>query len=190
MKAFLQKFLVTLVTGTSLLTLYLLINHAPGNDHVPVTMPEWVPFWPGLALPYLLMLILPLFLQSLIQDKVRFRQALLSVIIGFTMIASIWMLFPTEMARPPVAHQTDGMVYRFLAGVDRPVNIFPCGHVLWPVVSIYFLGRERRRWLKFLIPLLLFGVVAIVTTWQHRPVDVLAGMILSAGAIFLATRTR
>jgi membrane-associated phospholipid phosphatase len=75
-----------------------------------------------------------------------------------------------------------------MTGVDRPVNIFPCGHVLWPIATLYFLARESRKWLIPLLPLFLFGTITIVTTWQHRPVDVLVGIGLSLGAIWLATR--
>lgn len=188
MKNFLQRLLLVNLTGATLLSIYLLINHRAGADHAMVVMPESVPFWPAMALPYLMMLVLPVILQMLIQDQRYFLQSLLAVVIGFTAIATIWILHPTEMTRPSITGHPHTAIYELMTGVDRPVNIFPCGHVLWPIATLYFLARENRKWLIPLLPLFLFGTITIVTTWQHRPVDVLVGIGLSLGAIWLATR--
>ncbi|MDF1711513.1 MAG: hypothetical protein P1U90_04700 [Akkermansiaceae bacterium] len=190
MKEFIQRLLLVNITGASLLSIYLLINRLDERGHIELEMPAWVPFWPGMALPYLMMLILPVFLQMLIQDRRRFLQSLLSVIIAFTATAIIWILFPTEMIRPPLDAQSHISIYQFMIRVDRPVNIFPCGHVLWPISVLFFLTKEHRNWLRILLPLFLVGTVTIVTTWQHRPFDVLTGIGLSLGSIWLATRVR
>lgn len=188
MKDFPCRFLFMSGIAVPLLGIYLLINHREGVEHSPVTMPDWIPFCPGMALPYLLMLILPLFLQMLIRDRTRFHQSLLAVVIGFVMISAIWIFYPTTMTRPELGKNSQAVVYQLMVGVDRPVNIFPCGHVLWPLVAGFFLGRERPAWLTFLIPLFLFGTVTITTSWQHRPVDILVGMVIALSAIWIATR--
>lgn len=190
MKDFIQRFLLVNFTGASLLLIYWLINHRTEANYTPIVMPGWIPFWPVMALPYLMMLLFPVSLHLLIQDQRRFFQALLSVVIGFIAIATIWTVFPTEMTRPSIENHSHTTIYQFLAGADQPVNIFPCGHVLWPIVVLFFLAQEHRNWLIILLPLFLFGTVTIVTTWQHRPVDVLTGIALSLGAIWLATRIR
>ena len=190
MKQFCYRLLMTNLLGGSLMAIYLLINQRVGVGHMPVTMPDGVLFLPSMALPYLMMLVLPLFFLLLIQDQTRFHRSLLAIVIGFAVISFIWIFYPTEMLRPEIGNDSHAVIYQVMIGVDRPVNIFPCGHVLWPIVSIFFLGQERRSWLKFLRPLFLFGTITVVTTWQHRPVDILVGTAISLGAIWVATKVK
>lgn len=51
-----------------------------------------------------------------------------------------------------------------------------------PVLIIWAFAYERRRWLWWLIQAELLGTAGIVTTWQHRPIDVLSGTALAIGA--------
>lgn len=170
------------------MALYLYINHRTGVEFAPVLMPEWAPFWPVLALPYLAMLLAPFPLILALQDQGRFYRSLVAVTAGFAIIAAIWVLFPTVMHRPEFELGWRTQAYGFLVGQDEPVNILPCGHVLWPTVAVYFLGQERRAWLWWLVPLLLGGMVTVVATWQHRPIDVVLGTEISLGAIWLSER--
>ena len=57
------------VVGGPLLAVYLMINHRENLVHDPVAMPEWVPFWPLLAIPYLGMLVLPACLSLFIKER-------------------------------------------------------------------------------------------------------------------------
>ncbi len=170
------------------MSFYLYLNQRTGVEFTPVLMPEWAPFWPLLALPYLAMLIAPFPLILALKDQDRFYRSLGAVMIGFAMIAAIWILFPTVMHRPEFELGWQTQVYGFLVEQDNPVNIFPCGHVLWPTVAVYFFAQERSAWLWWLVPFLLFGMVTIVATWQHRPVDVAIGTGIALGAIWLSER--
>ena len=100
MKRLIFRFALLNLLGTALITVYWYINHRTGVEFTPVLMPEWAPFWPLLALPYLAMLIAPLPLIIALQDQGRFYRSLGAVMAGFTVIAAIWILFPTVMYRP------------------------------------------------------------------------------------------
>jgi hypothetical protein len=186
MKRLLFRFTLISLLGVGLMTLYLALNHRSALEFTSVLMPEWAPFWPLLALPYLAMLIAPFPLILALQDQERFYRSLGAVTVGFAMIAAIWIFFPTVMHRPEFELGWQNQVYGFLVQQDNPVNILPCGHVLWPTIAVYFLGQERSTWLWWLVPFLLFGMVTVVATWQHRPVDVAIGTGISFGAIWLS----
>jgi len=170
--------------------IYLFINKRTGVNHIQVDMPEWVPFWPVMALPYLAMLLVPVPMQLAIRDQKRFHDSLLAVLLGFIMIASVWIFFPTELVRPAFERGWDTEIYRWMVGADKPVNILPAGHALWPVIGVYFLAQERRSWLWWMLPLLLFGMMTIATTWQHRPVDIVIGTGIPLGAAWFSERWR
>lgn len=183
MKTTTSRALFLLVLGALLLGGYLHINHRPIEASTEVFMPGWVPFWPILALPYLSVMVVPWFLPLALKSRERFAACVFAFLLGFAVVIPLWIFCPTEMARPPVSMDWWNWPYRRLIEVDRPANILPCGHIVAPVVATWFVGGERRNWLKVMVPLVLLGMVTIVTTWQHRPVDVLIGCGIAIWAI-------
>lgn len=178
-----------LATGPLLLGFYLFINRR-AEGHVAVTMPDGVPFVPAFAFVYLAMLPIPWFLTLFIVDAGRFRRCIAALLLGFVAVCALWIGFPTRMDRPPVPDGWWNELYRRLIAIDRPVNILPCGHILPPVIVMWFLAEENRRWLRLLVPLLVIGAISIVVTWQHRPVDILAGAAIAIGAILVVNTGR
>ena len=174
--------------GGSLMGIYLMINHRENLAHDPVTMPEWVPFWPLFAIPYLGMLLVPGCLALFIKEQRDFYQYLVSITIAFLVVGSIWYFFPTEMIRPPIPGGWQSHVYREMVSVDNPVCIVPCGHVITPIAVFCILVRQNRKWLRWLLPLFILGGISIVVTWQHRPMDVVYGTIISLLAANFARR--
>ncbi len=139
MAQFLYRFLLLNAVGAPLMTIYLMINHRAGLNHRLVEMPDWVPFWPLMAIPYLLMLIGPWFLAYFIKDQRIFYQYLVSVLLSFLVIGSMWYFHPTEMPRPLITESWQSHVYGRLIAIDNPVCIVPCGHVMTPIAIIFFL---------------------------------------------------
>lgn len=161
------------------MAIYLTINHRTGVEHGAVEMPDWVPFWPIMTIPYFLMLFVPWLGACALREQQNFYQYLISVLLAFFVIGSIWYFFPTEMIRPQTPDGPLYQVHRHLVAVDNPVCIAPCGHVMGPIVIIYLLACEKRTRLFWMLPLLGLGILSIATTWQHRPLDILIGSIIT-----------
>jgi hypothetical protein len=179
--------LFLLGTTGPLFATYFWINQRNSVEHVPVTMPDWVPFSPILALPYLALLWTPALGIFFIRKWQSFVRYVISFVIAYGTVAAIWIFFPTEMTRPELAE--DGWsVYREMISVDRPVCILPCGHIVGPMLVCYFLAQENRKHLFWLIPLLAIGSFCIIATWQHRPIDVLIGMVIASSAAWICQR--
>ena len=188
MTQIIYRIILLWAVGGPLMAVYLMINHRENLAHDPVTMPEWIPFWPLLAIPYLGMLIVPGCLSLFIKEQRDFYQYLVSITIAFLVVGSIWYFYPTEMIRPPIPGDWQSHVYREMVSVDNPVCIVPCGHVITPIAVFCILVRQNSRWLFWLIPLLVLGIISIVVTWQHRPVDVIYGTLISFFAVVLTRR--
>jgi hypothetical protein len=187
-KQFIIRFILLNALGMSLFVIYLMINQRTGVNHRIVEMPAWVPFWPLMATPYLLMLIVPWTGASLLKKNRNFYQYLVSVSLAFLVVSSIWYFLPTEMNRPATPKGSFYQLYQILITHDNPVCVVPCGHVMGPIAITCLLGLERPRWLLWIIPLLGLGIVSIATTWQHRPFDILVGSIISLSAVLLTRK--
>ena len=170
------------------MTIYFWLNQHPTRDPVAVVMPAWVPFWPILGVPYLGLLIAPWFLSVQVRDRRRFRECLCTFTLGFFMLIALWAGFPTMMERPPLPDGWWNGMYRAIAEYDRPTNVMPCGHVMPPIVTSWFIVTERRSWLKWAVLMISLAAVSIVTTWQHRPVDIAIGVGISLVAIGIGDR--
>jgi hypothetical protein len=185
MKQFWVRSILLFALGAPLMAIYLTINHRTGVKHVAVEMPDWVPFWPIMAIPYLLMLILPWLGAYALREQRNFYQYLISVLLAFVVIGSIWYFLPTEMCRPRTPEGALNQVHRHLISVDKPVCIAPCGHVMGPIVIIYLLACEKRTRLSWMLPLLGLGILSVATTWQHRPFDILIGSIITLVSVMV-----
>ncbi len=170
------------------MAIYLTINHRTGIEHRVVGMPDWVPFWPVMTVPYLLMLILPWLGAYALGDQRNFYQYLVSVLLTFLVIGSIWYFFPTEMIRPMTPEGSLYRAHRDLIAIDNPVCIAPCGHVMGPITIICLLAREKRTRLYWMLPLLGLGILSIATTWQHRPLDILTGSFITLISVALTRK--
>lgn len=147
-----------------------------------VDMPGWVPFLPILAVPYLLQVVVSYGLAMCIRAPALKGAVFKAYVLAMTATFAIWVTVPTTMRRPPVPAGWWNWPHAVMARADLPVHILPAGHILMPVLIIWAFTYERPRWLWWLIPAELLGTAGIVTTWQHRPIDVLSGAALAIGA--------
>lgn len=153
---------------------------------VELFMPAWVSFVPALTLPYLLQVVVSYFLVFAVRDRTLRHTCMKAYFASYAVTCALWFLYPTVMYRPAMPAGWWNWPFRMMANLDLPANILPAGHILMPVLICWAFAHDRPRWLLWLVPCQLLGAVAIVTTWQHRPVDVLIGVAFAvvAGLVF------
>ncbi len=188
MKRFLLRCLTLTLIGDGALVLYVLVNRRDVEVPEQFVMPDWVPFWPWMAWPYLGMLVLPWFLPLFFRDPGRFRRSLEAFVWAFAITLAVWIALPTELPRPAPVHGWGDAAYRWLLKIDRPRNVLPCGHVLAPVIFLWAFYQERKSWRWPLVLGLAFGMVSIATTWQHRPADIALGTVIAIAGIVISGR--
>jgi len=180
LKGPLWRFVASSLTVGLGLGVYLVIDHRQSAVPVTVMMPSWVPFWPGFALPYLGMLLVTWLLPVAIRDAGRFRACLWALICAFLLVMPLWILTPTTLPRPTLPEGWWAGSYRWLAAIDPPNNVMPCGHGIGPVVGAWFAGRDRPTWRWPLAAMVVLGLPTIAVVWQHRPFDILLGTVAAA----------
>jgi hypothetical protein len=186
MRRTLRRIALLSVAGTAMLSVYLAIGHATHRGVLVVSMPEWIPFLPIMTIPYLALLGSAWVLPLAIRDERRFHSCLLAGIFAYLLVAPWWVLWPSELPRPPSPAGWWNAPYRLLAAVDAPTNVMPCAHVLAPGVAAWFTACDRPSWRWGLLALLALGLPTIAVTWQHRPVDIALGLLAAALGIVLA----
>lgn len=181
----LQRWVVTTVTLWPLLAIYMIINrHQPGAPEV-VAMPTWVPFWPAFAPPYFAVLLATGLLPVAIADPARFRVCLLVMVVAHLAVMPVWIIHPTTLPRPPMPTEWWAAPYRWIAAHDLPNNIMPCAHGIGPLMAAWSVGRERPSWRWPLAALLAVGLPSIILIWQHRPIDVVMGIMVAMLGILM-----
>jgi len=150
-----------------------------------VVMPSWVPFWPAFTLPYLGLMFVTWLLPVTIRNARLFWACLWAMACAYSLTIPWWILTPTTLPHPVLAQGLWAGCYRWLAAVDPPNNVMPCGHGIGPVVAAWFAHRDRPTWRWPLAGMLVLGLPSIALTWQHRPVDILLGIAAAVVGIVL-----
>lgn len=186
-----REWITHVVLGFVVFAVYMVISRTL-RAPLAIVMPDWVPFVPSLALPYLLQVVVSYYLVLAVRDRALRRASVKAYFAAIAVTSVIWLAYPTVMFRPPVPDGWWNWPYRTMVSMDLPVNILPAGHVLMPVIICWAFALDRPRWLWWLVPCEIVGTVAIVTTWQHRPVDVVIGVALAvaSGLLFGIGRRR
>lgn len=180
-----HRSIILTVLGSGFLAIYVVISRHPLGDPELVTMPGWVPFIPALAPLYLAMLPASWALPLLIHSQQRFRACVRALTWAFAITVALWLGMPTTITRPDTSPVWWHAPYQVLAMLDRPTNIFPCGHILAPVIGAWFLSEEYPRWGLALVLTALAGAVVIAVSWQHRPQDIFLGAVIAIGAVLV-----
>lgn len=180
---------VTFVAGP-VFTLYLFIDRHQAGTPAVVTMPSWVTFSPPFIVPYFVMLLASWFLPVAIRDDGRFRACLVAYACAYLLVMPWWILTPTTLPRPALPEGAWSICYQVLWSVDPPHNVMPCAHGIGPMVAAWFIIQDRPAWKWPLIALLLVGLPSIALTWQHRPVDILLGLLAGCVGIIVGESVR
>jgi hypothetical protein len=180
---FSRRLAATTVVGWCGFAIYTAISHHRAADPAIVPMPGWVPFLPIFAAPYLAMLLVAWLLPAAVADRRRFRSCLRAMFVSFAMIASLWILVPTVLPRPPLPHGWQAGLYRWMAAVDPPRCAMPCGHGIGPIAGAWYVGLERPAWRWPLAAMVALGLASVAFVWQHRPIDILIGAAATLACI-------
>lgn len=182
----LWRFLASTLLVWSGLGFYFFISHGQSSASTTLLMPSWVPFWPVFALPYLGMLVAAWLLPVAISDAARFRACLRALVYAYLLIVPWWLLMPTTLQRPPLPEGSWAGLYLWIVAHDRPHCVMPCAHGIGAVVAAWFVGLERPTWRWPLMGMLVVGIPSIALIGQHRPIDILLGIVAAAIGIAIA----
>lgn len=67
---------------------------------------------------------------------------------------------------------------------DPPNNVMPCAHGIGPLIASWFVVRERPAWRWPLSAFLVIGLSSVALVWQHRPFDIVLGMVAALISLF------
>jgi hypothetical protein len=168
---------VALVSSSLMFLVYWLINRYPTGTQVLTAMPEWIPFRPVYTLPYLSMMTFAVVGTICLRTPAAFRSALFGVGVGFGCCAAIWLVYPTTLPRPAVSLDGWTLPYRLMIEIDPPNNVFPAAHAVSPLIVGWHLSKEYPAWRWPVVGYLLATLPTICLVGQHRPADVLAGLL-------------
>jgi hypothetical protein len=172
-----RRFWMTSLLVWPVLGIYMVIDRLHFISPIPVVMPSWVPFWPAFAVLYLMMLLMTWLLPVVIHDAGLFRACLVGMACGYLLVLPIWICVPTSIARPPMPDGWWVAPYRLIVALDPPCNVLPCAHGIGPMVAAWFTGRDRPNWRRPLAAALVLSLPTIALIGQHRPVDILLGIV-------------
>lgn len=191
-KRILIRFAIVIGWTSALYTIYQATNryHLFMPTLLPVTLiDEAIPFWTWTVVPYFA-LIGGMYLLALVRDDRLFKRALVALTISVLINYTIFAVWPTIIARPPLPQGTAfyDAWYRWLVTIDTPANCFPSGHITAPVIGCWALAQENPRW-RWLIRLALIPfVLTILTTKQHYVWDLFGGLATAAIGVMWSRR--
>lgn len=140
-------------------------------------MPAWVQFCPEFFISYIGLLLTTWILPAVIRDPALFRACIRANVFAWFLVMPWWIVSPTEMTRPPLPSEPWTELFGLLWACDQPYNVFPCAHDIGPVVTAWFAWRDHPTWRWPLTGVLMLGLPSIALVWQHRPIDILLGMV-------------
>jgi len=170
---------------------YQFANWAAGlHPHVGSIHFDWekaIPFLPWTIVPY--WTIDPLFCLAffLCTDAAELKCHVRRVLTAQSVAIACFLAFPLTMAiDKPGTKGLIGLLFSALAVVDRPYNQAPSLHIALLVILWELYARHLPRYLHPVLHgwALLIGV-SVLTTYQHRFIDVPAGAALGALCIWI-----
>lgn len=155
---------------------------------------QWIPFNRFFILPYyywyfyVAAAVLVMLLQ---RDGKNYYRMVLSMFTGVLACSIIFVAYPTYVPRPELVG-TDfltGMIRRIYT-IDPPYNCFPSMHVLYAVISCWYLAIFKRIgwWFDVLnAASCIIICLSTVYTKQHYTPDILGGIVVGAAACSIFT---
>lgn len=158
----------------------------PTNYHVvSCRLDAAIPFCEWFVIPYVLWFgfVAAPVLLLLLTDIPAFRRLMHHIIITYSMITVIYVLYPTCQNLRPVVFPRDNFLTRmvqFLYQVDTPTNVCPSLHVVGSMVAARGLieVKQLRRWGGGIYALALLISISTVLIKQHSLVDVVLALVL------------
>lgn len=140
-----------------------------------------IPLLPVFVVPYLLfyfVMFLPFAMTF--RDRKRFLALSASFLFASVVCNIIFVLFQTTALRPEIVPSTifDNLVL-FVYAIDKPLNLFPSGHVTFSVLSTLCLTRINKKLAYVILPVTILIVLSTLFIKQHYVPDVLGGLVLA-----------
>lgn len=185
------RFAIVVGWTSALYTIYQATNryHLFTPTLLPITpLDEAIPFWTWTVVPYF-MLIGGMYLPALVRDNYLFKRSLVALTVAVLINYTIFALWPTIIARPPLPDGTAfyDAWYRWLTTIDTPANCFPSGHITAPVIGCWALAQENPRWRWPIRLVLIPFLLTILTTKQHYVWDLFGGLTTAVIGIVLSS---
>lgn len=149
-----------------------------------------------MTLAYFLHLILPPVVAFVWyrRDRRGFREFLLAVLLSAIMGSTGYLIVPAVgpgVAYPGFFENTlTGLFHEPVTGVmdaaRAPRDVFPSLHVGLSTIVLWYAAKLGRRWFWVLLPLVVGNWISTIYLRYHYLVDVFAGWIVAALAIWLA----
>lgn len=168
------------------LAAYLPLSRAlPAGHSTRTFLDAWVPIVPWLGPVYVLgmlpIALLPALFYALLPAR-RFERYAATVIVGALVSYAVYLVYPTEIHRPPLPREPAARWCMALAYAARsPRGIFPSGHAFYTAVNGWFLGRLVSGMGRGVVGAASAAIVAAaLLTHLHYAADVAAGLALAA----------
>ena len=179
------KLVLLVVLNLAVYVPYICLQHHqffPVTTVPPTALDHLIPFSPGSVWLYLsIYLLMPIgpFLMHHRNQLLRYASG---VILIATIAATIFLFWPTAIARPAVPYPS--ATYRLLITIDQPFHAIPSLHAAFAIYSALcgtLVLREldsRQLWPIALWLWAALILLATLTTKQHMVVDIVAGSVL------------
>jgi membrane-associated phospholipid phosphatase len=174
---------------------YILINKlAPIGHNITLPIDEKLPFLPIFIIPYMVWyLFIPFsFFILCLKDKKTYFKTMLIYLSGCVVASIIFLTYQTTFPRAPVeGHGILINIIKMIYANDNPVNCLPSLHVFTSYLIIRVIANSKLSSLKVNLTTSIIATLIILSTLftkQHAVLDVLSGIILAEGLIFIVNR--
>ncbi len=158
---------------------------------IETQMDDRIPFVPAFVIPYVVWYFYIAGVMALcyLTDPAGFVRVSLFLGLGMAVSCCVFALFPNgQLLRPHyVGHTMFGRMIGAIYSADTPTNSLPSIHVIYSL-GIHFAVARHRFFARPLHPVKIVSLalatlicVSTVAIKQHSVLDVLAGLIVSAG---------
>ncbi len=193
---YLRRFGALLLGGGIFLAGHRTVAMLTSHRHVELMtdLDRAIPLLPWTAWFYVPLYALGIILAGFLgRERSEFDRGALAAGIGLAMCSVGYFAVPSTYPRaaaflgaPTAGIGTD--ILRFVHAIDPPNNTFPSAHVMVAVICADIGLRSSSRW-RWLPVFTAVGVaLSVLTTKQHYVVDSLAGAVVGAIALWLASR--
>lgn len=114
-------------------------------------------------------------------DSRRLSRAYYAMLLATIVSCSLFVAWPTTVGQPIATdHPATATAWQLLYFFDVPGNCFPSLHVALAIIAAWLLAGRGKMWM-FLAPSWATAIaVSVLTTRQHRLVDIAGGISIAA----------
>lgn len=185
---------VALAAGYALFCVLYLGSFAVSHPRAVYLAPGWLdlalPAWPGSLWLYLSQFILLPLAFALETRSERLTHAFYAMLTATLVSCAVFVLWPTTVGQtmPTAPADPTGVAWRWLYTLDVPGNCFPSLHVALAALAAWLLAGRGGPW-RIAAPVWALAIaVSVVTTRQHRAIDVAGGLAVALLAAWVVRR--